>query len=45
MGKEGTLEENPVFEVSAVGAFKQKPGCPEFSINSLSPEKLEKLCG
>ena len=45
MGSEGSIEEIPTFEVNAVGAFIQKPGCPKFSINSLSPERLEKLCG
>jgi len=45
MGSEGSVEENPIFEVSAVGAFFQKPGCPQFSLNSLSSTKLEKLCG
>jgi hypothetical protein len=45
MGSETSLSESPIFEVNAVGAFKQNPGCPEFSLNSLDPDRLEKLCG
>jgi hypothetical protein len=28
-----------------VGAFKQKPGCPEYAVNALGPERLDRLCG
>ena len=42
---ETSLNESPIFEVNAVGAFKQNPGCPEFSLTSLDPDRLEKLCG
>ena len=45
MGSETSLNESPIFEVNAVGAFKQNPGCPEFSLTSLDPDRLEKLCG
>ena len=34
----------PQFRVRAAGSFKQKPGCPEYSLSSLGPERLEKLC-
>ena len=36
--------EAPRFEVRAVGAFRQKPGCPDYSVRSLDPERLEWLC-
>jgi Protein of unknown function (DUF3604) len=36
--------ENPRFRVSAAGAFLQKPGCPEFVAEALTPERLEFLC-
>jgi Protein of unknown function (DUF3604) len=35
----------PEFEVSAVGAFEQKPGCPEDSMRALSHDRLQRLCG
>jgi hypothetical protein len=44
MGSEALMAANPVFRVRAVGAFKQEPGCPEHSVNTLSPERLEYLC-
>ncbi|MEE8166450.1 MAG: DUF3604 domain-containing protein, partial [Myxococcota bacterium] len=36
--------ENPIFRVSAAGAFVQRPGCPEFVEAALTPERLEALC-
>jgi len=44
MGGEATLDHAPRFEVRAVGASKQKPGCPEYSVNALSHERLQWLC-
>jgi hypothetical protein len=44
MGSSLALSETPRFEVRAVGAFEQKPGCPEESVRGLSPERLERLC-
>jgi len=44
MGSEITMSQNPQFTVRAAGSFKQKDGCPEESIDSLSPERLEYLC-
>ncbi|MEC9097840.1 MAG: DUF3604 domain-containing protein [Pseudomonadota bacterium] len=44
MGSEITTSENPVFVVKAVGSFKQLPGCPEFTIEGMSGERIEKLC-
>jgi len=45
MGGEATLGETPRFEVRAVGAFRQEPGCPESSRAALSGDRLELLCG
>jgi len=34
----------PRFRVAAVGAFEQRPGCPEYVKHALTPERLEALC-
>ncbi|MFQ5667810.1 MAG: DUF3604 domain-containing protein [Candidatus Binatia bacterium] len=44
MGSETTLASTPRFRVRAVGSFKQLPGCPQQSVNALSPARLERLC-
>jgi hypothetical protein len=44
MGSEAQLAEAPRFRVRAVGALKQQPGCPEFAVNTLSPQRLQALC-
>jgi hypothetical protein len=44
MGSEIKMSQNPSFEVRAAGSFKQNPGCPSESIDSLSSERLEYLC-
>ncbi len=44
MGAEAKLDRAPRFRVRAVGAYEQKPGCPETSTNAMSPERLDHLC-
>jgi hypothetical protein len=44
MGSETKLAENPKFRVRAAGSYKQKPGCPKFTTDGLSSERLERLC-
>ena len=45
MGSELSIAETPRFRVSALGAFKQKPGCPEYAARGLGEERLQALCG
>jgi hypothetical protein len=44
MGAVETFTGTPKFRVRAVGAFKQKPGCPEDSLKALSKDRLDNLC-
>ncbi|MEH6590689.1 MAG: DUF3604 domain-containing protein [Halioglobus sp.] len=44
MGSEVVMDENPRFKVRAVGAFQQKPGCPDYSTAALGDERLDRLC-
>jgi len=44
MGGEAKLRVAPRFRVRALGAFEQKPGCPEHTLERLSPERVQLLC-
>lgn len=44
MGAEVQAARSPKFEVKAVGAFMQKPGCPDYALQGLTKERLELLC-
>ena len=44
MGSEVNSSKSPVFTVKAAGSLKQKPGCPDYSNNGLTKERLEKIC-
>lgn len=44
MGSEVTMHEAPRFEVRAAGSFEQKAGCPAYSADTLSADRLERLC-
>jgi hypothetical protein len=44
MGGEASLDRPPRFQVRAVGAYVQRPGCPEYTRALLSPERLHRLC-
>tara|TARA_B100000029_G_scaffold13645_1_gene14358 strand:- start:21197 stop:23395 length:2199 start_codon:yes stop_codon:yes gene_type:complete len=44
MGEKVIMSQNPSFLVKTAGSFKQKPGCPDTSIDSLSARRLDYLC-
>jgi hypothetical protein len=44
MGGEAAMSTTPRFEVRAVGAHVQKPGCPDFTTQSLDAARIEHLC-
>ncbi len=44
MGSEVGMARRPEFEVRAVGSLEQKPGCPDYAVNALSPDRLHRLC-
>jgi len=44
MGSSVTLNNNPKFRVKAVGAFEQKPGCPDYSSTNITQEEIERIC-
>lgn len=44
MGSSTSTDEAPRFQVRALGARIQLPGCPEFTASALSPERVEEIC-
>ena len=44
MGSSLRSDAEPEFEVNALGAFEQKPGCPADSLRALSHDRLQRLC-
>ena len=44
MGGSVETSQNPTFQVKAVGAFKQKPGCPDYSSTNITAEEIERIC-
>lgn len=44
MGSRVQSDVAPTFEVHAVGAFKQKPGCPDFAKAGLDEERIKDIC-
>jgi hypothetical protein len=44
MGSEVEMSESPHFGVRAAGGFVQQPGCPDYAVTGLPPERLARLC-
>jgi hypothetical protein len=44
MGSEVTITGAPTFRVRAAGSFEPLPGCPDSTVEALTPEGVEALC-
>ena len=44
MGGETDFNGEPRFRVRAVGSFRQEPGCPDYAVRGLTPDRLRQLC-
>jgi hypothetical protein len=44
MGSRLDTQATPTFEVKALGSFKQKPGCPDFSKAGLDENRIKTIC-
>ncbi len=44
MGSRLSAAAAPTFEVRAIGAFRQKPGCPAFSKAGLDEARIQNIC-
>jgi hypothetical protein len=44
MGGEVEMGAAPIFQVRAVGSFEQAGGCPDYAVDALGPESIERLC-
>ena len=45
MGSEIVATAEPRFRVRALGALRQRPGCPDHAVAALGSQRLEQLCG
>jgi hypothetical protein len=45
MGAQAALGENPVFQIRAIGAPLQQPGCAQTTIETMGPERVADVCG
>lgn len=45
MGSRVAGDAAPTFEVRAIGAYKQKPGCPGYAKAGLDEKRIAKICG
>ncbi|PLW69225.1 hypothetical protein C0039_09190 [Pseudohalioglobus lutimaris] len=45
MGSQVSVHATPRFRVSAMGAFRQQPGCPDYARRGMGAERVASLCG
>ncbi|NQZ96951.1 MAG: DUF3604 domain-containing protein [Myxococcales bacterium] len=44
MGSAVEMSDPPIFRVRAVGSFEQKPGCPDYVTNNMTPKSIDHVC-
>ncbi|VAW00061.1 FIG00764702: hypothetical protein [hydrothermal vent metagenome] len=44
MGATVDASTSGTFKVTAIGSYKQKPGCPDFAVDALGGDRIESLC-
>jgi uncharacterized protein DUF3604 len=44
MGATVDASTSGTFKVTAVGSYKQKPGCPDFAVSALGADRIQSLC-
>jgi hypothetical protein len=44
MGSTVARDSLPRFRVRAAGSFEQKPGCPDYALEGLGPDRIESIC-
>lgn len=44
MGSEAKTGVSPTFRAKAAAAFKQNPGCPDYAVNGLGQDNVDRLC-
>lgn len=44
MGSEVSMSQTPRFRARAAGSFKQRPGCPDYAVDALAQDRLQRLC-
>ena len=44
MGATTTRSENPRFRVRAIGSFEDLPGCPDYVVDALGQERVDRVC-
>jgi len=44
MGSTTSRRAAPRFRVRALGSFEQRPGCPDYAVEALGPDRVAQLC-
>lgn len=44
MGGSIEMQGTPIFQARAVGSYEQLPGCPDYVVSGLGPDRVENVC-